>query len=65
MTSISICDIEAAAKKIDELSKDAKWVVIKPNGQIYSGSYEDIVGVVLQDHPLLKPISSFPFMNVT
>ncbi len=45
-----------AIDAIKALPKLNEWMLFDPSGRAYKGTIEDITRVVLQHHPLMKPL---------
>jgi hypothetical protein len=58
MTIEKILDAARSADKL--ISDNDKWIVIDPQGTIYTGKVEDVTRVLLAEHPLMKSLSDYP-----
>lgn len=50
---LTIDDIVEAVAKIKTLQRDVPWILINPNGQLYTGSPEDLIPLLASYHPLM------------
>ena len=61
MKPVSLETLTRAMQEIDRLPKPDQWIVIDPQGRMYKGKVEEVIRVLLAEHPLLKRLSMFPF----
>ena len=53
--------LETLTRAMQEMPKPDQWIVIDPQGRMYKGKVEEVIRVLLAEHPLLKRLSMFPF----
>ena len=51
---ITLENIREAVLKLDGLPKSDKWIVINPQGQAFTGTVEQVLPILMQEHPLIK-----------
>lgn len=61
MKPVSLETLTRAMQEIALLPKPDQWIVIDPQGRMYKGKVEEVIRVLLAEHPLLKRLSMFPF----
>lgn len=57
---VSIAAMTKAKQEINLLPKPDQWVLIDPQGRVYTGSVTDVTRVLLMEHPLLKLANTAP-----
>ena len=56
--TVSAETLSKVLRDIDLLPKLDQWVVIDPQGNLYRGTIEQMTGVLMRQHPLMRPLSS-------
>lgn len=59
MKPVTIETMLNAMREIDLLPKLDQWIVVDPQGRMYHGTYEQVMPVMLAQHPLLKMPPTF------
>jgi hypothetical protein len=55
MVPVSEEAIRAALREIGMMPTPTNWTLIAPDGRAYIGDIQQIMGVIMQHHPLFKP----------
>lgn len=59
---VTLADILAAVERLKALPKRDQWILVSPQGDMYSGTAQQMLPVLLRDHPFFKmPLSLGPF----
>lgn len=58
---MSLETLTRAMQENDLLPQPDQWIVIDPQGRMYKGKVEEVIQILLAEHPLLKRLSMFPF----
>jgi hypothetical protein len=53
-TPFNIDSLREAISKIKSIPKNDEWVIINPQGEMYSGTIEQIMPILIREHPLMK-----------
>jgi len=53
-SSFNIDSLREAIAKMKSIPKNDEWVVINPQGEMYSGTIEQIMPILIREHPLMK-----------
>lgn len=56
-------DLLAAVEKLKAIPKNDKWVVIDPNGNISTGTIEQVLPGLMAHHPLIRPMFPMEFRD--
>jgi hypothetical protein len=48
-----------ATEKLKAIPKNDKWLVVNPEGQMFTGTAEQLLPLLIQGHPLFKPVFNF------
>jgi hypothetical protein len=54
--TLTIKSLEDTKRILSELNAKSDWLMVGPNGQMYKGSPQDMMRVLIQYHPLMQPI---------
>ncbi len=54
MSPLSLETLTKAMREIELMPNRDQWIVVDPHGRMYKGKVEDVIHVLLAEHPLLK-----------
>lgn len=60
-SALTIEDMLETLRKVDALPKLDKWIVINPQGQVFTGTLEQVLPVLMREHPMVKVPLTIPF----
>lgn len=52
---VSVAALEQAMREIGLLTKPDQWLLIDPQGRMYRGTVEQMLAVLVRQHPLMRP----------
>jgi len=53
--STTVDDINKAIDLFKSIPVADKWIVVRPDGKVFTGKLEDVMPVLMREHPLLQP----------
>lgn len=56
-TTITLEAMLNAMRQVDLLPQPTEWTLLSPSGQVWRGTPEDLLQILLPHHPLLRPMS--------